>query len=358
VIPISGMVERPGLWLNGEAPEADRILSTRVRLARNLAGIHFVGRALEDDLARVYQSVTSAALQADEFRGGAAQAVAELSVLDRQFLLERHLISHDLTGDSGGRGLIASSDERASILVNEEDHVRIQALEGGFQLEEAWARAAQVDEALEARLSFAWNDELGYLTACPTNVGTGMRASVLMHLPGLVLTQKMKKILAGVSQVGLTVRGYYGEGTEVMGNFFQISNQVTLGESEQETLTKLTRVVRQILEWEEKASQMLIRQARWQVEDKILRALGVLRCCRLLSSQETIGLLSAVRFGVSLGMRNVPAVGVLNILLIRCQPAHLQKTAGREMSSEERNEFRAGMVRQVLGVTDAPVLDR
>jgi len=357
VIPIAGMVARPGGWLQGDGPDPDRILSTRVRLARNLAGIHFVGKALEEDLGRVYESVSKAALGTEEFRGGAAQKMGELSVLDRQFLLERHLISHDLTGDSGGRGLISSLDERASILVNEEDHLRIQALEGGFQLEQAWERAAKVDEALEARLSFAWSDELGYLTACPTNVGTGMRASVLMHLPALVLSQKMKKILAGVNQVGLNVRGYYGEGTEVMGNFFQISNQVTLGESEQETLTKLTRVVRQILEWEEKAMELLLRQARWQIEDKILRALGVLRCCRLLSSSETIGPLSAVRFGVTMGMKPMPAVSVLNQLLIRCQPAHLQKAAGREMSSEERNEYRARMVREILGVTDVPVLD-
>jgi protein arginine kinase len=354
MIPIADMVAQTGLWLRGTGPQADRILSTRVRLARNLAGTHFVGRALEDDLNRVYQSVSGAALLAGEFEGGAAQVVGELSLLDRQFLLERHLVSHDLTGDSGTRGLVLSSDEGASILINEEDHVRIQALEAGFQLEQAWKRASRVDEALEECLSFAWSDELGYLTACPTNVGTGMRASVLMHLPALVLTQRIKKILAGVAQVGLTVRGYYGEGTEVMGNFFQISNQVTLGETEEETLTKLTRVVRQILEWEEKAQEVLLRQARLQVEDKILRAAGVLRYSRLLSSAETIGLLSALRFGHALGMRNVPPIAVLNELLIRCQPAHLQKTAGREMSSEERNEYRALMVRQVLKVQDAP----
>lgn len=354
MIPIASMVEQTGSWLRGQGPNADRILSTRVRLARNLAGTLFIGRAMEDDLVRVYGSVSGAALQAEEFVDGASQEMAELPLLDRQFLLERHLVSHDLTGDSGTRGLVLSTDERASILINEEDHVRIQALEAGFQLEQAWQRASRVDEALEDRLSFAWSDELGYLTACPTNVGTGMRASVLMHLPALVLTQKMKRILSGVSQVGLTVRGYYGEGTEVMGNFFQISNQVTLGETEEETLTKLTRVVRQILEWEEKAQETLLRQARLQLEDKILRALGVLRYSRLLSSAETIGLLSAVRFGHTLGMRNVPSVSVLNELLIRCQPAHLQKTAGREMNSEERNEYRARLVRQVLDVQDVP----
>ncbi len=356
MIPIEAMVERPGLWLAGDGPEAGRILSTRVRLARNLAGTHFVGRALEDDLLRAYQSISAAALQVPRFEGGAAQPIGELPVLDRQFLLERHLVTHDLIGDSSSQGLVVAEDERAAILVNQEDHLRIQTLEAGFQLEKAWSEALAVDESLEGRLSFAWSDALGYLTACPTNVGTGMRASVLIHLPALVLTQRIKKILSGVNQVGLNVRGFYGEGTEVMGNFFQISNQVTLGESEEETLTKLTRVVRQILDWEKKAEDVLLRSARLQIEDKILRALGVLRYSRLLSSQEAIGLLSAVRFGHILSMRNVPPVAVLNELLVRCQPGHLQKAAGRAMNSEQRNEFRAGLVRRILGVTGVPEL--
>ncbi len=354
MIPIQEMAARAGTWLKTDGPQADRILSTRVRLARNLAGIPFVGRALEEDLLRVYRMVSEAALAGEPFRGGAAQVMNELPLLDRQFLLERHLISHDLTGDGGARGLVLAADERASILINEEDHVRIQSLEAGFRLEESWHRARAVDTMLEAALPFAWSGELGYLTACPTNVGTGMRASVLLHLPALVLTSRMKKILVGVAQVGLTVRGYHGEGSEVMGNFLQLSNQVTLGQSEEEILTKLTRVVRQVLDWEEKAQEQLLRQARWQLEDKIMRAAGVLRSCRLLSSQEAIGLLSAVRFGRTLAMRNVPDIPVLNELLIRCQPAHLQKVAGREMNSEERNEYRARFVREVLGVRDAP----
>lgn len=354
MIPIDAMVRELGAWLRGNGPEADRILSTRVRLARNLAGMLFVGKALPDDLATSYDILSGAMQDCPGFDGGASQRIEELSLLDRQFLLERHLVSHDLTGEAAGRGLVLSADEGASVLINEEDHARIQALEGGFRLEEAYERASGVDDHLEKTLSFAWSEELGYLTACPTNVGTGMRASVLAHLPALVLTQKMKQILAGVTQVGLTVRGFYGEGTEVMGNFFQISNQVTLGEDEQETLTKLTRVVRQILDAEEKAQDSLTRQARPQLEDRLYRALGVLRYSRLLSSQEAIGVLSAVRFANTLGMRNVPPVTVLNELLIRCQPAHLQKVAGREMTSEERNGTRARMVRETLEALEGP----
>lgn len=357
MISIGEMVAGPVKWLEGEGPEADRILSTRIRLARNVRGTRFVGRALDEELTALSHRVADAALALPQLRDGGAVWTGEIPVLDRQFLLERHLISHDLTAESGTRGLVLAADEKTSLMLNEEDHLRIQVLEPGFQLEKAFRKAREVDRGLGRTLDFAYDDTLGYLTACPTNVGTGMRASVLIHLPSLVLTQKIKKILTGVNQVGLTVRGFYGEGTEVMGNFFQVSNQVTLGESEEETLTKLERVVRQILEWEERAQEGLLRDAGLQVEDKVLRAFGVLRYSRLLSSQEVIGLLSAVRFGHTLGMRNVPGAAVLNDLLLRCQPAHLQKAAGREMTSEGRNEHRARLVQRTLGVADAPRLD-
>jgi protein arginine kinase len=239
-------------------------------------------------------------------------------------------------------------------MINEEDHVRIQVLMPGFQLEKAFAAAREVDERLRVNLQFAYDESLGYLTACPTNVGTGLRASVLIHLPALVLTQKIKKILNGVTQVGFTVRGFYGEGSDVMGNFFQISNQVTLGETEEETLQKLDRVICQILDWEKKAEKDLLRDAELQIEDKILRALGTLRYSRLLGSNEMIGLLSAARFGSSLGMKNVPPISVLNDVLLRCQPAHLQRIAGREMVAEERNAFRAEWIQRSLGVPDVP----
>lgn len=357
MIPLAEMSLRPVGWLAEEGPEADRVLSTRVRLARNLRGVHFVGKALDEDLTRGCQRITDAAVDLPQFTGGGAVLVGELPIVDRQFLLERHLISHDLASDTRARGLVLSPDEGLSIMVNEEDHLRLQAMRGGLRLEEAMAAARGLDETLAGRLDYAWTPELGYLTACPTNVGTGMRASVLVHLPALVLTQRIKKILTGVGQVGLTVRGFYGEGSEVVGNFFQLSNQVTLGEDEEETLSKLSRVVRQILDWEEKAQERLMRDAGLQIEDKCLRALGVLRFGRLLSSQELIALLSAVRLGHSLGLRSVPPIAVLNDLLVRGQPAHLQKAAGREMSSEERNERRARLVQETLRAAEQSKLD-
>ena len=356
MISIHEMVQGPVRWLEGRAPESDRILSTRIRLARNLAGARFVGKALPGELEGLRDRIFAACDRTDCLSGTASVRMEELPLLDRQFLLERHLVSHDLTGEAAGRGLVLEAEETLSILVNEEDHLRIQVLMPGLQLREVFARAREVDRNLEPFLRYEVHPELGYLTACPTNVGTGMRASVLVHLPGLVLSQRIKKILTGIQQVGLTVRGFYGEGSEVVGNFFQISNQVTLGETEEETLEKLERVIGQLLEWEARAQEGLLRDAGLQVEDKILRALGTLKYSRLLGSQELIGLLSAVRFGHTLGMRNVPSIAVLNDLLLKGQPAHLQRIAGREMSSEERNAFRAARVQEALGVEDVPSL--
>jgi protein arginine kinase len=223
-----------------------------------------------------------------------------------------------------------------------------------MQLDEAWEAVNALDDQLGGELSFAFSEEFGYLTACPTNVGTGMRASVLVHLPSLVLTSRIKKVLAGVTQVGLAARGFHGEGTDVVGNFFQISNQVTLGISESATLEKLRGVVLQILDMEAKARESLLRDARPQIEDKVGRALGTLRYARLLSSQECMGLLSAIRFGHSIGIPGLPDMATLNEILLYAQPAHLQKIAKREMSSADRNEFRARWIHERLEVLDAP----
>ncbi len=354
MIPILDMVTGPVGWLSGDAPSADRVLSTRVRMARNAKGVRFVGKALPAELESLREQIAERLMETEAFADGHFVKLAELPILDRQFLLERHLVSHDLTGDAGARGLVLAPDEKCSVLLNEEDHVRIQAMAPGLQLKASFEAAREIDQSLEEKIDYAVHDELGYITACPTNIGTGMRASILIHLPALVLSQRIKKILTGIQQVGLTVRGFYGEGSEVVGNFFQISNQVTLGETEEETLTKLERIVEQLVDWEEKAQEVLLRDAQLQVEDKILRALGTLKYSRLLGSQEMIGLLSAVRFAHTLGLRNVPPIPVLNDLLLRCQPAHLQRRAGKEMTSEERNAFRAHTVQEALGVQDVP----
>jgi len=238
--------------------------------------------------------------------------------------------------------------DQASVMVNEEDHLRIQALRSGFALEATWGLVAALDAELGQRLAFAFHPEFGYLTSCPTNVGTGLRASVLVHLPGLVLTKEINRILQGLTQVGLTFRGLYGEGSEVVGNLFQLSNQTTLGKSESELLDKLGKLVRQVMEYEERARQILLRDATAILEDKVWRAYGLLRYARTLSFEETMNLLSGVRLGVGLGL--IPNVGMyaLNKLLVFTQPAHLAAAQGRALSEDEVPVRRAAYVRQVL----------
>ncbi|MBD3336164.1 MAG: protein arginine kinase [Candidatus Eisenbacteria bacterium] len=345
---VTEMLGRRAEWGRAAGPLADAILSTRIRLARNLHGLKFVPQAADDELRGVLNRVRMAIEGIPDLGKGGLLAMEDLSLIERQFLFERHLISHDMTVGAPQRAVYASEDESASIMVNEEDHLRMQSLSSGFQLYETYERVNRTDDLLAEHLEFAFSPELGYQTSCPTNVGTGLRASVLMHLPSLVLTKKIRKVLAGVHQVGLSVRGFWGEGSDVVGNFFQISNQVTLGEREAQTLRNLDRVIRQVLEYEERAREVLVREARLEIEDKIGRSLGTLRHARILSSQEMISLLSAVRFGVTLGLKEMPHLKAINELLVCGQPAHIQLMAGREMSSAERNRYRAKLVREKM----------
>jgi protein arginine kinase len=344
-----------GRWLDGTGPSSDIVLSTRVRLARNMKDVPFTHRAREEQLAMVYSSTVTAVRKTPPLSGTSAFQMRDLTPLDRQFLVERHLISNDLADNGKLRGLLVVPDESVAVMVNEEDHLRLQALASGFQLRSAWEAVNSIDDELAQDLDYAFSDELGYLTACPTNAGTGMRASVLIHLPSLVLTKQIGKVLQGITQVGLAVRGFYGEGSQIMGNFFQISNQTTLGQSERETIDSLERVTRQIIDYEQRARDELVKDARVQIEDKIWRAYGTLRHSRVISSQEVINLSSAVRFGVALNMEGLTDVSTLNEMLIRTQPAHLQLFTGREMEQRERNVVRADYVRGLLGSEDDPV---
>ena len=338
----------PSPWLDASGPHADMVLSTRVRLARNLVGVPFTHRARDEQLVSVLSAVERAAESSDTFKGGGLLKMHELLPVDRQFLVERHLVSHELSDGARPRGLYVTPGERLSIMVNEEDHLRLQALCSGFQLAEAWAVAEHADDEIDGALEYAFTDELGYLTACPTNVGTGMRASVLIHLPALVLTKQIDKVLKSIMQVGLAVRGLYGEGSEVMGNLFQISNQTTLGHSEKESVESLDRVSRQILDYEERARDVLVRDAKTQIEDKVWRAYGSLRYGRSMASEEVINLCSAIRLGVALGFAGLPPLKTLNELLVLTQPAHLTRRAGRDLGAPERNALRAELVRTHL----------
>lgn len=342
------MAGRPAAWLSGQGPRSSVVLSTRVRLARNLHGLPFGTRARDADRDAVIARTRQAAAAASGLQGGIYIDVGALGETDRRLLIERHLISRDLAGDEGARGVFVGPGEALSVLVNEEDHLRLQAILPGYQLEAAARAVDSLDTGLGATLGFAFSETLGFLTACPTNVGTGMRASVLVHLPALVLTKQIGKVLQGIAQVGLAVRGLHGEGTEVMGNFFQISNQATLGLSESQIVENLVRVTQQIIDHESAAADVLMRDARVEVEDKVFRAWGILRSCRVISSEEVMGLASAVRLGVHLGLIDAVPIPTLNHLLVLTQPAHLERVLERQAPAAARDQKRAEIVRGLL----------
>ncbi len=347
LLPDGGMA-----WLEASGPGSHLVVSTRVRLARNLDRHRFFTRTDPREREAILAEVESAASSTPGLGRAIRFRVDQLDLVDRQLLHERHLVSRELAApETGGRvrpgaGLLIQ--DRASVMVNEEDHLRLQALRSGFALEATWGHVSALDTELGQRLAFAFHPEFGYLTSCPTNVGTGLRASVLVHLPGLVLTKEINKILQGLTQVGLTFRGLYGEGSEVVGNLFQLSNQTTLGKTEHELLDRLGKLVRQVMEYEERARQILLRDATAILEDKVWRAFGLLRYARTLSFEETMNLLSGVRLGVGLGL--IPNVGMytLNKLLVFTQPAHLAAAQGRVLADEEVPVRRAAYVRQAL----------
>lgn len=339
-------------WLDASGANADIVISTRMRLARNVSGYAFTARAREGERLRMLAQVRDALADVPSLRGSVMLRLDELSPVERQLLHERHLVSKELAGLDPQHPLRSGAavflGESAGLLVNEEDHLRLQALRSGFAVPAAFEAVQQLDRELGARVPYAFHREFGFLTACPTNVGTGLRASVLIHLPGLVLTKEIKKVLTGLQQMGLTYRGLYGEGSEVVGNFFQLSNQTTLGRSEEDLQEQLVRVVRQLIEREEEARRVLVRDAGYIIEDKLWRAYGTLRYARSLTFDEAMNFLSGVRLAVGLKLINGLSVYTLNKLLIFAQSAHLAHSEGRVLSDDEANLVRAQYVRQAL----------
>ena len=339
-------------WLDASGRHSNVVLSTRIRLARNVEGYAFTGRARDGERLRVLAQVRDAISGGGVLRPHVEFRVDELSPTDRSLLHERHVVSKELAGLDGQGGVRSGAavflGDGLGVMVNEEDHLRLQALHSGFALQDAYGSLDRLDRELGARLPYAYHQEFGYLTACPTNVGTGMRASVLIHLPGLVLTKEIGKVLAGLQQMGLTYRGLYGEGSEVVGNFFQISNQTTLGRSEDELLDLLLRVVGKVIESEEEARRVLLRDAGYIIEDKLWRAYGTLRYARSLTFDEAMQLLSGVRLAVGLKLITSLSVYTLNKLLIFSQAAHLAYAEGRPLTESETNLARARYVRMAL----------
>ncbi|MFQ5889889.1 MAG: ATP--guanido phosphotransferase [Gemmatimonadota bacterium] len=345
-------------WLEGGGAHGEVVFSTRVRLARNLQGSAFAVRAGREDRARVFEQVRATLEESDLLGDAALWEVGRLERLERSLLLERHLVSRELIGPPDGEappsaGLALGREASVGLMINEEDHLRLQALDGGFQLEEAWHRVEGLDEEIGRLLPYAFHHEFGFLTSCPTNVGTGLRASVLIHLPGLVLTKEISRVLEGIAQVGLTYRGLYGEGSEVVGNFFQISNQTTLGKSEDDLIDHLAKVVGKVIDYEKGARAVLLREAPAVLDDKVWRAYGILRHARSISFEELMNLLSGLRLGVTLKLLPTPRVETLNRIMIFAQTAHLESAAGHRLDEAEADVRRATYVREMLSADEA-----
>lgn len=339
-------------WMEGQGPNSDVVISSRVRLARNLADVPFPHMQSPEVGNEVLNQVKQALLapQVREKLGDFSfAALAELEPLDRQILVEKHLISPlHAKGEGPRRGLALNEEESVSIMVNEEDHLRIQVLLPGFQLEEAWRLGSQVDDVLDARLNYAFDEKYGYLTCCPTNVGSGLRASVMMHLPALALTKRVSEVFTYLSKLGFVVRGFFGEGTEAKGNLFQISNQITLGPREEEIIGNLSAVSKQIIEQEELGRQEILKEGLAQVEDLVFRSYGILSNAYIISSDEAMAHLSNLRLGLELGLIKGIDQQRLNELLVRIRPAFLQKETGQEMDAFQRDLKRAEIIRKAL----------
>lgn len=337
-------------WMDELGPESNMILSSRVRIARNLENYPFPFLITNEQAEKVKREVYDAIIGSNTIlsREFMFIDIKKLNNIDREALVEKHLASPLLIENFQKSALLVKDDETISIMVNEEDHLRIQCILPGFQLEKAWDLASKIDDLLEERLNYAYDEKLGYLTCCPTNLGTGIRASVMLHLPGLVMNGQMNSIIEAVSKVGLTVRGLYGEGSEASGNIFQISNQVTLGQTEEEIINNLKVVTRQIMEKEKAARTFYTKSRLIQLEDRIMRSFGILTNCRILSSEECMKLLSDVRLGVDLGILKDMSILKLNEIMIYMRPANLQKIAGKELQPFERDVKRAEFVRTKL----------
>ena len=334
-------------WMSGADDAEGIVISCRARLARNLSNYAFAPRISVEDQRKVIDEVLAAAKDSRQMTTASYFSMNALDANERRVLVERHLISPSLAEDKGERGILFNQDESLSVMINEEDHLRLQAIYPGTQAQQTWAAIAALDAEITGALGCAHDDQLGFLTACPTNTGTGLRASILIHLPALVLTEDMERVLQGLNQLSFTVRGVYGEGSNASGNLFQVSNQATLGSSEEKIVEGLLRITSQLVEYEKDAQQSLLREARSQVEDKVWRAYGLLQYARVLSSQEFMNLLSAVRLGLTIGLLDVPAA-FLNHLMIATQPAHMQAEAGSALEPEERDLRRAQLVRRKL----------
>lgn len=339
-------------WMRSEGPDSDIVLSSRIRLARNIKKYKFPTLISNEDAEKVINEVYGSlqGYKNDDIGNLELLIMDELQPLQKRVLVEKHLISPHLAESSLYGACILSENEAVSIMINEEDHVRIQCLFPGLQLLEALRTANEIDDKIEKYVDYAYDEKIGYLTSCPTNVGTGMRASVMMHLPGLILTHQLNRIIPAINQLGFVVRGIYGEGSEALGNIFQISNQITLGKSELDIVEDLKSVVSQLISEERSAREALVKTSNIQLEDKVFRSYGILANSRIIESKEAARCLSDVRLGIDLGYIKNISRNILNELMILTQPGFLQQYAGGPLRPEERDIRRASFIRERLNL--------
>ena len=354
----SNVLATAGEWLRGEGPHHQVVISSRVRLARNLRSRPFPGWAKKAERTSILELVRPRVEELPEMQDSFSESLQDLSALDRQVLVERHLISREHAAKGTGSAVVINRRQTLSIMINEEDHLRMQSIRSGLQLKQAFKLVDKIDSALESKLEFAYDPRLGYLTACPTNVGTGMRASAMLHLPGLVLSELINQVIQAVSKIGLAVRGLYGEGTEAMGNLFQISNQTTLGEREDDIINRLSKVIETIIEKEHDARQVLLQKKPNTLSDQIGRAYGVLTYAHAMASKEALNLLSIIKLGVDLGAFPEERRFSIDELFIETQPAHLQKTSQQKLNAEERDHLRAQIIRERLKLFPRPDISK
>ena len=339
---------RSGEWLRGSGPESDIVISSRIRLARNLAEFPFIRKCNEQDRATVENRLRETILDMHDWDGLNYFDVDNLTSVDRQFLVERQLISREHADSDGARAVAVGAEEKFSLMINEEDHLRIQVMNSGLDLERAWQLVDSIDNCIEEQVTYAFHEQFGYLTACPTNVGTGMRVSVMLHLPALVITRQIEKVFRSLQKISLAVRGLYGEGSQAMGDFYQISNQITLGCTENELIGQVQDLVPMLIDYERKAREYLVKESHKDLHDRVSRAYGILCTAQTISSEETMHLLSSVRMGVNLGLIEDVEIPTINKLFIHTQPAHLQKLRGTELDTVDRNIERAHYLKRHL----------
>jgi len=345
---LSDLLNHTSEWLKGSGANSDIVISSRVRLARNIDKMPFPHWAGKKQAETVIEKARALKENVDLLKNTSFFAMSDLDSVDKQFLVERHLMSHELSQKPNSKALIVENNEVLSVMVNEEDHLRIQVMQSGFNLKGAWDIVNGLDDAISREVQYAFSREWGYLTACPTNAGTGMRGSVMLHLPALVMLNQINRVLAAIAKLSFTTRGFYGEGTQAAGNFFQISNQVSMGQSEEDLVGNIDGLIRQIIEQEAQAREALLAREKAMLEDRVHRSFGILRNAHIISSKETIELLSMLRLGCELGMIEDLNRSVINELFILIQPAHLQKLENKKLSPEDRDVKRAEIIRGKL----------